>query len=231
MNLTGRKCFLTSVFMMLSLFARCSSPSMSFADAPRFDVIDEMDADAPRMQPIDEEDAIRIFGSLIDEKLAPLLMADAAQEAKMQAFEERLAAFEASRIVARAPAPPPKVTVTQSVAPVKTSSGPHWTYPGDITSHLQSDKHGYIDTTGMTIEQQLSLHDSLHNTAKASVKPASSTTTYTYSYPVSSLPMSTQTTSSSYSGPLVQRSRTTTSSCPGGVCPTRPQSRGLFRWR
>jgi hypothetical protein len=36
----------------------------------------------------------------------------------------------------------------------------HWTYPGDVYTHLRMD-HG-VDASGMSYEQAASLHDSLH---------------------------------------------------------------------
>jgi len=45
----------------------------------------------------------------------------------------------------------------------------HWTYPGDITTHLRT-AHGQ-NVSGLSHEQQLTLHDSLHNgTANVSRK-------------------------------------------------------------
>jgi polyhydroxyalkanoate synthesis regulator phasin len=50
-----------------------------------------------------------------------------------------------------------------------------WTYPGSITNHLQSD-HG-VSTAGLTIEQQKSLHDSLHESQSVQSQSRSSTST------------------------------------------------------
>lgn len=90
----------------------------------------------------------------------------------------------------------------QKSAVVKSSSGgstgsvvqnvyqpvQHWSYPGDITTHMQVE-HGQ-SVSGLSIEQQLSMHDAIHES-----QPRSVTRTVT-------------------------RSNVQTSNCPGGVCPT-----------
>ncbi len=67
----------------------------------------------------------------------------------------------------------------------------HWSYPGEIGNHLAKD-HG-VSTAGMTREQQLQLHDSLHEGTQVVVRSSQPV------MPVVSYP---------------------TSNCPGGVCPT-----------
>jgi hypothetical protein len=54
------------------------------------------------------------------------------------------------------------IRVVRQFAPtiVKQPSVAHWSYPGDITTHLQRE-HGQ-SAYGLSIEQQLTLHDSLH---------------------------------------------------------------------
>ena len=81
--------------------------------------------------------------------------------------------------------------------------GPHWTHPGTIESHLQST-HG-INTSGMSKEQMLSLHDSLHEGRVSNTQPTpvQQTTYSTKSYSTSSY-------------------RT----CPPGGCPS--ERRGIF---
>ena len=72
-------------------------------------------------------------------------------------------------VVAAIPKPKPVVVavVKQSLpvavtyAPTYAPSRNHWTYPGDIRSHLASS-HGTVNTAGMTRDQMESLHDSLH---------------------------------------------------------------------
>jgi hypothetical protein len=64
----------------------------------------------------------------------------------------------------------------------------HWSYPGDITTHMQVE-HGQ-SVSGMSVEQQLSMHDAIHESQRSNV---------------------TRT---------VTRSNLQTSNCPGGVCPT-----------
>lgn len=107
------------------------------------------------------------------------------------------------------------VTYSQSYSSQPTivsSSGPSWTYPGDITSHLASG-HG-VSGAGMSHAQQVALHNQLHNG---------------------------QTTSTSFRTPVrtaTQRVFTpatvvNVSNCPGGVCPpqqsvTRVRLRTVF---
>jgi hypothetical protein len=57
-----------------------------------------------------------------------------------------------------------------------TSSGPHWTFPGSIENHLQSG-HG-INTSNMSRDQMLSLHDSLHEGKVSTTQPSPLRTTY-----------------------------------------------------
>ncbi len=101
--------------------------------------------------------------------------------------------------------------------PVPVRSG-HWSYPGNLSEHLSSD-HGVIDTSGMSQEDKLSLHDSLHESGGRSVVSSSAVV-------------------KSVVSPVFGRTRTVQSSnCPGGVCPTSSSSfrsvtntrRGLFR--
>lgn len=94
----------------------------------------------------------------------------------------------------------------QTVAAVGPDDRPgHWTYPGSIDSHLKTI-HG-VDPSGLTREQKLTLHDSLHESAKAT--------------PVATAP-----------APVYQ-STVTRSSCPRGGCPPAQQTytirRGFFR--
>lgn len=49
--------------------------------------------------------------------------------------------------------------VIRTVAPVVSAN--HWTYPGEIRTHLVAS-HG-VNASGMTIAQAEALHDSLHN--------------------------------------------------------------------
>jgi hypothetical protein len=90
-------------------------------------------------------------------------------------------------------------TVVQSVpvASVPVQSSSHWTYPGDITSHLQTT-HGQ-NVSGMSTEQQLSLHDSIHESQRGNVSRT------------------------------VTRSNVQTSNCPGGVCPTNSNSNSVMK--
>lgn len=69
----------------------------------------------------------------------------------------------------------------------------HWTFPGDIETHLRNDHN--VNTSGMTMEQMLDEHDAIHESS-AAVTMAAPITKSTVYYPSSS------------------------SSCPGGICPT-----------
>lgn len=44
-------------------------------------------------------------------------------------------------------------------------SNAHWTYPGDLATHLRQT-HG-IQTAGMSRQQMLYLHDSLHESTRS----------------------------------------------------------------
>lgn len=86
---------------------------------------------------------------------------------RLEALEETVAKLiKAEPVKATLPTPAPAPTPTPK--PVKqipslvvsATGGPHWTCPGDITTHL-TGTHG-ANVAGLTIEQQLSLHDALH---------------------------------------------------------------------
>lgn len=83
------------------------------------------------------------------------------------------------------------------------TSGRHWTYPGSINSHL-AGTHG-VDPSGMTHEQMLSLHDSLHESGQLASSPM-------VMAPATVRQRSVTRQSSTYA-PAVM------SNCPGGVCP------------
>lgn len=62
-------------------------------------------------------------------------------------------------------------------------SGQSWTWPGDLSSHLET-AHG-VNTAGMSFSQKKSLHDALHNGAVSSAtfqnfRTVQATTTTTY---------------------------------------------------
>lgn len=163
---------------------------------------------------------IRLIKGIVDERLdtvvEDLRMVERELSEKIEALQTKLCDCN-TRAEQSVKVEPPKMkyefveslpVVVQStpVAMPIVRSGSHWTYPGDITSHLQTD-HGQA-TNGMSIEQQLTLHDALHESQRT---------------------MGTART--------VTRSRVQSGGCPGGVCPTssrgvsRTYSRpGLF-WR
>lgn len=63
-------------------------------------------------------------------------------------------------------------TATVYSSPATTRSPGHWSYPGDIDSHLQST-HG-VSTAGMSRQQKLDLHDSLHEGTAPAVRRSQS---------------------------------------------------------
>jgi hypothetical protein len=74
--------------------------------------------------------------------------------------------------------------VSQSYSIANTTAG-HWSYPGTIDSHLEST-HG-VSTAGMSRQEKLNLHDSLHEgSAVVSVPRANyvQPMVSNYSYPV-----------------------------------------------
>ncbi len=66
---------------------------------------------------------------------------------------------------------------TTAIQPFKAvANRGHWSYPGDITSHLEGT-HG-VATAGMSREQKLSYHDSLHEGTASRYRSVSGTTGY-----------------------------------------------------
>lgn len=61
-------------------------------------------------------------------------------------------------------------TSVATVAASGSRSPGHWSYPGTITNHLESE-HG-VATAGMSRQQMLDLHDSLHEGTAPSVRAA-----------------------------------------------------------
>lgn len=102
----------------------------------------------------------------------------------------------------------PKKTVY--VQPVVSEYKARWTFPGDLTTRLQTS-HGQ-NVSGMSVADQLKLQDSLHDgsvvsrTVTRSVAPV-------VSYPVVRVPQVRYT-------PVYS-----TSNCPGGVCPVPSRTR------
>ncbi len=106
----------------------------------------------------------------------------------------------------------PQSSASGPYANFPVSSGPHWTYPGShndptgvhIKNHLANEIHG-INTSGMSKEQMLSLHDSLHEGRVSNTQPT----------PVQQTTYSTRSYSTS-----------TYRTCPPGGCPS--ERRGIF---
>lgn len=95
---------------------------------------------------------------------------------------------------------------SQPVTPSVTATGYYdgtsqWTYPGDIRSHLMSSNHNFTSSqlAGKSKDEMEAMHDAAHNATRVSV-------------------------------PQVQyQPMQSTSSCPGGVCPTQPVRRSVGR--
>lgn len=125
-----------------------------------------------------------------------------------------------SAVVQTASAPvyqAPRVGPVRTLAAVATAPiarAGHWTYPGEISNHLAKD-HGVVPS-GMTRQQMLDLHDSLHEGTQ---------TNFSLSTPM----VNVQTFSPARS-PLIQRSQPVQapmqvqfSQCPEGGCPPQTQ--------
>lgn len=116
------------------------------------------------------------------------------------------------------------VRTLAAVATAPIARAGHWTYPGEIGNHLAKD-HGVVPS-GMTRQQMLDLHDSLHEGTQTNFQL--------------STPMVNAQTFSPARPPLIQRSQpvqvpmqTQFSQCPEGGCPPqtqvqRPQSGGWY---
>lgn len=109
----------------------------------------------------------------------------AEHEKRLDALETTVAKIiQAEPVKATLPAPvaaPAPKPVKQIPSAVASTSGPHWTYPGDITTHL-TGTHG-ANVAGLTIEQQLSLHDALHENRNVVSVPMYSAPVYRSSCP------------------------------------------------
>lgn len=100
--------------------------------------------------------------------------------------------------------------VASKPVPASDSYRARWTYPGNISTHLSST-HG-VDVSGMSVSDQLRLHDSMHEAERGS-----STVRYSVANPVQ------------YSTSQPVRSYVRSSSCPGGVCPMPSRTTTRFR--
>lgn len=85
-----------------------------------------------------------------------------------------------AEVAAYAPAPVQIRTAVVVASPppaaVVRTAGPTWTWPGNLSSHLQSS-HG-ASVAGLSHAQQVALHDSLHNAGRTSRAVVRSRTTY-----------------------------------------------------
>lgn len=88
----------------------------------------------------------------LEKKIQPVAMVSTGQSVKTSATSQPVVFTS-----------PP---VVNSLSRVRTvSSSNHWSYPGEITNHLQDD-HG-VSTGGMNQEEKLSLHDSIHERSRS----------------------------------------------------------------
>lgn len=120
----------------------------------------------------------------------------AEHEKRLNALETTVAGLlKAEPVKATLPTPTPATApkpVKQIPAQVAATGGPHWTYPGDITTHL-TGTHG-ANVAGLSIEQQLSLHDALHENRRVVPVQMYSAPVYRSSCPGGVCPQRTQTT-------------------------------------
>lgn len=103
----------------------------------------------------------------------------------------------------RLPLPVVVESKPSAIPAVSSSYKARWTYPSTIEDHMATD-HG-VSVSGKTKPQLLAEHDAIHD----AIGPGYSTKTT-----------------------AVSRTRSTASSCPGGVCPTgssQSYSRPMFR--
>ena len=209
---------------LMVLLAGAFAPA--FAQEATKNIVNPYEDTIPEMKPLTEEDVRAIFGSMIEERLAPLRDADASHEARLAKLE----AFMTSggRVSSGGGGSTGNVTrnVYQNAPAVRQSAVRHLTFPGtSIEAHLR--EHGYY-TPSMTDEQRLSFHDSLHPEELAKLN--SMRAAVTYSQPVQSqaqvqyAPQVSTSYSKTVTNPFRSSTTTSESSCPGGVCPM-PQSR------
>jgi hypothetical protein len=123
-------------------------------------------------------------------------------KAKPEAVEELPAKVESKPMVVQPVVQPvvsqPVVSQPVVVQPVFRSSS-HWSYPGDITTHLQS-AHGQ-NVSGMSIEQQLNLHDALHESKPVASRVVTRSSVQTSNCPGGVCPVNTSTTTRSFVRP------------------------------
>ena len=126
------------------------------------------------------------FPSLL--ALAILLLPSVAQA---QLFP-RLRAFniQPNKVSSSCPGGICPTNIPSYASTANTGSG-HWSFPGTITNHLESE-HG-VSTAGLTRQEQLNLHDSLHEggSPQSVVRsvPGRAPQTTTYYYPSPSTPL------------------------------------------
>ncbi len=118
-------------------------------------------------------------------------------KAKPETVEKLPAKVESKPMVVQ-PVVQPVVSQPVVVQPVVRSSS-HWSYPGDITTHLQS-AHGQ-NVSGMSIEQQLNLHDALHESKPVASRVVTRSSVQTSNCPGGVCPVNYNSTSRTYMRP------------------------------
>lgn len=220
----------------------CSCPAFAQEEV-KSNIVDPYQDDMPDMKPLTEADVRAIFGSMIDEKLAPMLRTDQQLEERIARVEATLATFfpdskvtstrkagggGSTGSVVASPYVTPKVTTRVMAAPAR-----QWTYPGEIHDHL-SRSHGVSGIAGMSTADAEALHSSIHESESSHGQVVSVVTQAAPFVQVVQPASFSTSVSKSVSNPLWSATRTATSSgnCPGGVCPA-PSARSFApraRW-
>lgn len=243
------------IFLAMVAFVSgcCSCPA--FAQEPiKNNIVNPYEDDTPEMKPLTEADVRAIFGSMIDEKLVPMRRTDQQLEERIARVEATLASFGNSKVtstrkvggggstgsVVASPYVAPKVTTRVMAPPAR-----QWTYPGEIHDHLNRS-HGVSGIEGMSTADAEALHSSIHESEGVILGPmvpkdwtasqgqVVSVVTQAPSVQVIQPASFSTSVSKSVSNPLWSATRTATSSsnCPGGVCPA-PSARSFApraRW-
>lgn len=173
------------------------------------DPIKQVNSDVDLSFNLSDSDLDKIDG-IVNEKLDPiredLQAVESSLSNRIDGLQTKLtdccARCDAVKVHPVAPVAKPVAQPVVQSASVRSS---HWSYPGDITTHLGND-HNKI-TSGMSTAQQLAAHDAIHESERGGLF-RSVTRTNVQSVPIV---------------PIV-RYAPATSNCPGGVCPTSASS-------
>jgi hypothetical protein len=223
--------FLNALFFVL-LVASFSFADDSSLPPPR----SESDLLRERVFAISSErDSLRVLAGMLKSDLEKVKASWRYTEAKLNEIQLASKIVEvanpkpAAVVVSSVIVKPVATVVSRSVTVGKDNKSGHWTYPGEITSHLMSDHK--TNASGLSKEQKLTIHDQLHEGKIVSVSsPARTVTTPIASYPVvvsqpvrKYMPMPVYRQPSKTYQPIRVWGQTTqsSSSCPGGNCPQR----------